>query len=582
MANGTNSYEGEFLGWLKNFLESHKFTFAKSGSKTEIGSGKKHDIDTSTGYWKNPNHSRNIPPRWLYQLELANYRWTAIRPSHDLPMNIGVANTAQEDTAGVIFRLLPLVKRSSNGYILDHNFEIRAIFIFNGAVPKGSSAQSFKFNPNTGEMEYKDNPLSYISAALLGIRPRSSSIVDDTGIESNVPTYGEIIDAIAADITISPLSGASGPITTFDLYQKSDMDRLQDKIKDAWNAAEPVQNFGTSAKGALGQVAAPGKKSTAPEVLECAELVGIDPSVYRQINAAVASGKQHIMLYGPPGTGKTTLAQHVAETLGNGSWNLVTASADWTSQDIIGGYQVIGNGSVGFIPGILLQKFDQPLIIDEMNRCDIDKVIGPLFTVLSGQKTTLPYRTDTSDKDSAQYVIFPDCKDNLEDHEYAPGENWRIIGTMNSVDKASLYQMSYAFMRRFGWIYVGVPEDKFDFLKKLFPIEQQDNNNSETSALQALADFWSKVNEVREIGPSPIIDIVEVMKSMSTSINLYADIDAIENEHILDALDVALIPMLDGISSEDADTLADRAIEILKIKEAKRQRIKGRMNSVAI
>ena len=288
------------------------------------------------------------------------------------------------------------------------------------------------------------------------------------------------------------------------------------------------------------------------------------------------------MLYGPPGTGKTTLAQHVAETLGNGNWKLVTASADWTSQDIIGGYQIIGNGSVGFIPGILLKKFDQPLIIDEMNRCDIDKVIGPLFTVLSGQETTLPYRTDAADKDSEQYMIFPECKDNLEDHEYAPGDSWRIIGTMNSVDKASLYQMSYAFMRRFGWIYVGVPEDKFDFLRKLFPKGQQDNNNSETSALHALADFWSKVNDIREIGPSPIIDMVEIIKSMSKSMSLYADIAAIENKYILDALDVALIPMLDGISSEDADTLADGAIEIFKIEEAKRQRIKGRMNSVAI
>lgn len=579
MANGTNSYEGEFLGWLKNFLESYELTFAQSGSKTKIGSGMKHDIDTSTGYWRNPNHSRNIPPRWIYQIKYASEGWTAIRPSSDLPMNIGVANTAQEDTAGVIFRLLPLVKRGSNGYILDHNFEIRAIFIFHGAVPKGSSAQSFKFNPSTGEMEYMNDSLTYLSAALLGIRPRNSSIMDNMGAESNVPTYGEIIDAIATDITISPISGAIGKIPTFDLYQNSDKIRLQEKIKNAWNETRSVQNSG---KSALSKATALQKNSTLPEVLESTDLIGIDPSVYRQINAAVASGKRHIMLYGPPGTGKTTLAQHIAKTLGGSHWTLVTASADWTSQDVIGGYQVVGSGTVGFIPGVLLQKFDQPLIIDEMNRCDIDKVIGPLFTVLSGQKATLPYRVDVTDKDSRQYEVFPDYKNNLENHEYAPSDNWRIIGTMNSIDKAALYQMSYAFARRFGWVYVSVPEEKHDFLRKLLQESRQDNNTSDTSVLHALAGFWAEVNTVREIGPSPIIDMIGIMKSMSASMDFYAEIDTVDNEVILDALDMALLPMLDGISSEDANILADRAIEIFKIEEEKRQRIKGRMNSVAI
>ena len=116
------------------------------------------------------------------------------------------------------------------------------------------------------------------------------------------------------------------------------------------------------------------------EIPENTDLLGIDPSVYRQINAALKSGKQHIMLYGPPGTGKTTLARWIATTLtGSGKWTLITGSSDWSSQDIIGGYQPLGSGSVGFIPGVLLRNFDQPLIIDELNRCDIDKVIGPLF-----------------------------------------------------------------------------------------------------------------------------------------------------------------------------------------------------------
>ena len=69
------------------------------------------------------------------------------------------------------------------------------------------------------------------------------------------------------------------------------------------------------------------------EIPEFSDLVDIDPSVYRQINAALKAGKRHLMFYGPPGTGKTTLSQLVARTL-HGSYTMITGSADWTSQDV--------------------------------------------------------------------------------------------------------------------------------------------------------------------------------------------------------------------------------------------------------
>jgi midasin (ATPase involved in ribosome maturation) len=60
-----------------------------------------------------------------------------------------------------------------------------------------------------------------------------------------------------------------------------------------------------------------------------------------------------------------------------------------------------GNGSLGFEPGIVLRCLEVGdwLLIDELNRADIDKAFGPLFTLLAGtgnaQETVLlPYKRD--------------------------------------------------------------------------------------------------------------------------------------------------------------------------------------------
>src|SRR5262249_26682451 len=156
----------------------------------------------------------------------------------------------------------------------------------------------------------------------------------------------------------------------------------------------------------------------------------------------------HLMFYGPPGTGKTTLAQLVARAL-SPEWRLVTGSSDWTSQDIIGGYQPVGGGEIRFFPGVLLEHFDKPLVIDELNRCGIAKVLGPLFPVLSGQSSVLPYLSDTTNQDSPRYSILAEPEEAPQPHEFSPGPKWRLLATINSLDKASLYQMSYALTRRF-------------------------------------------------------------------------------------------------------------------------------------
>ena len=306
------------------------------------------------------------------------------------------------------------------------------------------------------------------------------------------------------------------------------------------------------------------------DVPQFSELVGIDPSVYRQINGALRAGKQHLMFYGPPGTGKTTLAQLVAGTL-HDAYTMITGSADWTSQDVIGGYQPVGEGRVQFIPGVLIQNFDRPLIIDELNRCDIDKVIGPLFTVLSEQKTTLPYRTDISDAESAAYVILPKPKPRAAQHEFAPKPGWRILATINSIDKSAFYQMSFALSRRFGWIYVDVPDDLADFLIEVMRKWGMTEVGTSPSGPVPLAKLWRVVNAARVIGPAPILDMLRTIRAIDVDIPLLANPEGDQSSAYLDGFYMYVLPMLDGLSTRQAGEVAKGVVEALKLPEDSRE-----------
>ena len=345
---------------------------------------------------------------------------------------------------------------------------------------------------------------------------------------------------------------------------EQDRQRLMKDVDDAYAsvaAAMPAQEAAAVEEETVGPT------SLEPiEIPEFKELIGIDASVYRQINAALAAGKQHLMLYGPPGTGKTTLAQLVSGIL-HDTYAMITGSADWTSQDVIGGYQPVGEGKVRFVPGVLLQNFDRPLIIDELNRCDIDKVIGPLFTVLSEQKTTLPYRTDVGDEKSQAYVILPKPKPGTAEHEFAPKPGWRIIATVNSIDKAALYQMSFALTRRFGWIYVDVPGDLQDFLLTIMRKWALIGEEAKPAGDLALARIWRAVNEVRVIGPAPILDMLKTIREIERETDFLRSPTRDESTAYLDGFYMYILPMLDGIMHKGAREIAAAVRDSLRLPE---------------
>ncbi len=586
MAGNQKIYKDDFTRWLKDRLKDKGLQPTLCGSQTKVGAGENHEINLTAGWWSKPNYSGSKPPRWLYPLDATQGSLSPTRESNT-SLNVGGINASQGDKAAAIFRIVPVIKQDEDDFFSDDALEIQILFLFHGPTPQGSSSEVVHLNPDSGAIEFKGVALPYIGAGLLGLQPRGRQFQIMAGGMPQTVTYGDVLDAVATDITAAPQGRAAGPISVFDLSDQAEFESLKKMVTDAWKAAGPPPALAAPAGAGMAdeEDEEDDDEIVAPASLEIpvnTELLGIDPAVYRQINAALASGKQHIMLYGPPGTGKTTLARHIATVLTGGKWTLVTGSSDWSSQDIIGGYQPIGSGSVAFIPGVLLRRFDRPLIIDELNRCDIDKVIGPLFTVLSGQQTTLPYRLDIEDKDSLQYVILPESKPSAAAHEFAPGPHWRLVATINSIDKASLYQMSYALARRFGWVYVDAPRDTAGFIEAFLRKEEPAWAGPVAGAPCPLGEFWAAINSVRVIGPAPIIDAIKAIQAMEEGAEFFAVPDASMKEALLDAVDMVLLPMLDGIVVQDAEFLAGKAVEVFGLDADQSTRVKARMASVAV
>lgn len=182
--------------------------------------------------------------------------------------------------------------------------------------------------------------------------------------------------------------------------------------------------------------------------------------------------KGNIIIQGPPGTGKTAIAKVICNTF-NTLPVIETAIDDWTTYDTIGGFfpdvkdgQQYITGHNGKIVQSVVKCCDTILrrersrltekekenmqqatwlILDELNRAEIDKVFGEMFTVLGSG--------DFFENRKLELAFQSINKKEL----YIPNR-YRIIGLMNNSDKNYVYDLSQALSRRFSFITLMPPK----------------------------------------------------------------------------------------------------------------------------
>jgi MoxR-like ATPase len=155
------------------------------------------------------------------------------------------------------------------------------------------------------------------------------------------------------------------------------------------------------------------------------ELIGL------AVLASLIAGKS-LLLAGPPGSGKTSYIRDLLEELGI-DYVLRTGNPEWTAFDVVGGFDLQGRWRDGFITDATRRSLESRrpvwIVVDELNRANLDLALGEYFTFLDVEHRKKPLKAG--------------------DGELKVPYSFRILATMNSFDRSLLQKLGFALRRRF-------------------------------------------------------------------------------------------------------------------------------------
>lgn len=248
-----------------------------------------------------------------------------------------------------------------------------------------------------------------------------------------------------------------------------------------------------------------------------AELV-IEDRTKRMIRRAVAKFP-FILFVGPPGTGKSRLVNWITrevaidpESFGfpplfdpQTMWR--TPDESWSAFDLIGGLVPDAAGALKWSPGILLNAVseDRWLVLDETNRADMDKIMGPILTWLSGQSAEIG-RNAAHDGTAITIDWGRQPKSEVEDGIYSAGTNWRLFGTYNPADAQRVFRMGLALSRRF--VVIPIPALNPDSFETLLATKYEDLEQEVSDAVVGLYSAHHTDSHT-QLGPAIFLRIVD-------------------------------------------------------------------------
>jgi 5-methylcytosine-specific restriction protein B len=225
---------------------------------------------------------------------------------------------------------------------------------------------------------------------------------------------------------------------------------------DAWGQSRFLYWLGNRAKEADFSLNELDSDVDADPVGTAAEELLLDRVFLDEVHELLAEHRQ-VIFYGPPGTGKTYVAQRLAEAIApTGEQRMLIQFHPSTSyEDFFEGYRPIPTGNDQIIYKLVagplrimaeraaqdLSKRPHVLIIDEINRANLAKVLGELLFLLEYRDREI------------QPLYRPTDPFSLP-------ENLWIIGTMNTADR-SIATVDAAMRRRFHFVPF-IPDDRAD------------------------------------------------------------------------------------------------------------------------
>jgi MoxR-like ATPase len=332
----------------------------------------------------------------------------------------------------------------------------------------------------------------------------------------------------------------------------------------------------------------PSKQQLDNAISKISNVLMVEQDVIRQIVSNLVAGKS-ILLAGPIGTGKTHLAKLIPEIIWNdydGGYysEVVAATADWTTQNVIGGIypkvneseEIVYTVQKGCVSDTISKnwlngrnktrrKYQRNgktyrgiwLVIDEFNRANIDRAFGEMITAMEHGCLKIP---TTDEKQTYEELEIP--------------KDYRIIATLNTFDKHYLFKLSDALKRRFAYIEVIPPKrtkaevEKYYILKRsledLAPIPvlsdkitldhekkeiiREKTDKSIISAIDALYETFSFIRLTKDLGTAVMISMCKFIL-----VDSLLD-DKIENS-IDNALISNLIPQLESLQKQSIQVI---------------------------